>query len=133
MQVRCQAQGASTRVVLEGVRSQGFNTANLSSLFAGCAPSAVCAGLIGACYLASFCGAKRVLARVAGGKSSSPKPAQYDAATAMSEPSSSLALSGNRQGEAERSHQRDKVRRPESLGSMRSSYLATSRVFLDLQ
>ena len=119
VQVRCQAQGSSTRVILEGVRSQGFNSANLSSLFAGCAPSAVCAGLIGACYLASFCGAKRVLARASGGQSSSLKPAQYDAALAMSEPSSSPVLSGNRQAEAERSHQRVKVRRPEDFGSTR--------------
>ena len=118
--MRCQAQGASTRVIWEGVRSQGFNAANLASLFAGCAPSALCAGLIGACYLASFCGAKRVLARADGGRGSSLKPAQYDAAMAMSEPSASLALSGDRQAEAERSHQRDKVRRPERFGSMRS-------------
>ena len=40
LQVRCQAQGATTGAVMRSVCSQGFTRANISSLFAGCGPSA---------------------------------------------------------------------------------------------
>ena len=51
LQVRCQAQGASTTAIWAGVKSQGFNKANLASLFAGCGPSA---GQIPKCLISTM-------------------------------------------------------------------------------
>ncbi len=59
-QVRCQAQGASTGVVLAELRAMGASTRTLRTLYAGMGSSALCSAVIGALYLLAFYTVKRV-------------------------------------------------------------------------
>lgn len=53
-QVKCQANGTSTRTVLRELQAMGSKRAGVALLYKGLGPSAVAAALIGALYLSSF-------------------------------------------------------------------------------